>query len=643
MVFGFNTANGQDITFGEVAASDFKPVEEGLASPYSAEVLYRKEEISWLFNIFSVTQYKKIHERVRINKEEGFKYATVSNSLFGSESARHEIIKDLKAATYQLVDGVVITYPIADASQFEIVLEENSRKYSFTMNSVAPGSIVEYMYEIESPFGGRSSIDLQYDIPIKILDVTAQLPAYNTYDILFNPNSSFVPSIGNSRVDPSVLLGNRAVGVATTQVVNIKAHDIPALEEEPLTYNIEQYRARMYFRRTSSRFREQPLQRYDKSWEELFKEVSDEIYTNELKNTDFLRKEIPQSLREITTREEQVNAALAFVRSKVAWSKYDGFYASEQLKEVYESGSGNVGAINLILLAILKELNMEAYPVVSSSKGNPEPLYPSTATFDYLIVAVKYGDSWLLCDASSKLTAAGELPVRAANGKGRLIKPDGLTCWVNLEPDYQSEEITMNNAVINEDLSISSNVRKRYTKLDAYIMRSKIESLDSLDYKEIIDHDTEVGLEEISLENIDELEKPLEISFTFKQKGIEKIGGFYYLNPLLEEKVEENPFKLESRKLPINFKFPYSQKKIVNFIIPNGFEVVALPNSEKLVYESDVASYQYAISQIGNRITVVSDFQMKNSIIEPTFYMQWKQFFTSVIAKKQEKIVLKKI
>jgi len=123
------------------------------------------------------------------------------------------------------------------------------------------------------------------------------------------------------------------------------------------------------------------------------------------------------------------------------------------LKDAYKIGSGNVSEVNLLLVSMLRELGIEADPVLVSSTNNDIPIFPTREGFNYVIVQANYGGEKVLLDATEKFAGINLIPLRAANWKGRLIKEDGSSEWINLTNYTKSTETVLLTLKLDEKLS----------------------------------------------------------------------------------------------------------------------------------------------------------------------------------------------
>jgi ornithine carbamoyltransferase len=81
----------------------------------------------------------------------------------------------------------------------------------------------------------------------------------------------------------------------------------------------------------------------------------------------------------------------------------------------------------------------------------------------------------------------------------------------------------------------------------------------------------------------------------------------------------------------------------VNIEIPEGYEIVSMPENIKAVYNKDIGYYKYVTSYRNGLISTVATFNMDVSVVQPSDYEAFKKFFEAIVSKDAEKIVLKKV
>ena len=104
----------------------------------------------------------------------------------------------------------------------------------------------------------------------------------------------------------------------------------------------------------------------------------------------------------------------------------------------------------------------------------------------------------------------------------------------------------------------------------------------------------------------------------------------------------ENPFKADERSYPVIFDFPSRDSRVVNIIIPEGFEVESLPENSIFQLMGESGVFQFLTSQNGKYLRLESVLVLKNLVYTPEDYDNLKQFYAYIVDKHSETIVLKK-
>ena len=105
---------------------------------------------------------------------------------------------------------------------------------------------------------------------------------------------------------------------------------------------------------------------------------------------------------------------------------------------------------------------------------------------------------------------------------------------------------------------------------------------------------------------------------------------------------EENPFKQKNRNFPIDLMYPFSDKYMINIMIPEGYEVESISENEQVKF-SNIADFTYLANVNGSFLQLTVSLNINTSLILAQDYKLFKDFYTKIIEKQSEKIVLKKI
>lgn len=115
-----------------------------------------------------------------------------------------------------------------------------------------------------------------------------------------------------------------------------------------------------------------------------------------------------------------------------------------------------------------------------------------------------------------------------------------------------------------------------------------------------------------------------------------------YFNPFLEKTFQENPFKLEERKYPVDFGNTFRETYTLTLKLPENYTVEELPKSVNLVMPDKSISYTQSIGEILGSISVRITFKINKPVFSAKEYKQLKEIVNLIIEKQSEQIVLKK-
>lgn len=650
----------QDYKFGKVSKAELEETENPNDTEANASVLYRNQNIH--FDYVSgqgFVQKNEIHERIKIYNKNGFDHATKIIRLYNENNEKQEDLRALKALTYNLEGGKIKEVKLKKDGIFSEETNKYWKTKKFTMPNVKEGSVIEYKYSVVSPFLSIDEVDFQQNIPIKKLDFKLATPEYYNYKLYVNPKASFYPKLLESSKRNKIVLNTKErTGWLTTKttydnsvidyiekIVAVNENNIPALMEEPMVSNISNFKAQIRFELNFIKYPNEPLESLSTTWEKVCKTIYDyPEFGNQLMKKGYYEDDVQALLSGVEDPVQKIATILDFVKSKVKWNDYNGYRTDEGVRKAYKEGTGNVADINLMLVSMLNSSGLNANPILVSTRDNGIPLFPTRRGFNYVICDVQLGEGNILLDASDKFSSANILPLKALNWQGRLIRKDGTSSWVDLTPTKPSREITYFNVKINSDLSISGKVRNQYTDYQAFNYRWGHENQTNEEILETMLEDIgEVDIFNLEIKNQDVLSKPISQSYDYNiDNALEQIGDKYYFSPLLFLASDENPFKEDTRMYPIDFIYPVSDKYIVNIMLPDGYEVDALPESSKGEFNGKDCNFTYLVRQNGNMIQVSMSLTLNKTLILPSEYQAFKEFYQLFIDKQTEKIVLKK-
>ncbi len=191
-------------------------------------------------------------------------------------------------------------------------------------------------------------------------------------------------------------------------------------------------------------------------------------------------------------------------------------------------------------------------------------------------------------------------------------------------------------------MTITGEVKQKISNYKAVNLRKQLVDLSYEDM--LFKTHSDVDIQNVQIKNLEAKDSPVLTSFSYEfDDAVEEISGKIYINPIQFFYNEENPFKQDQRKYPIDIKYSSQNNFYISIEIPEGYKVESVPEKTQISLENNLGKFVYSSSVMGNTIKVNSFFDLNSNIIPYTQYAALKMLYNNCIEKHSEKIVLSKI
>jgi hypothetical protein len=385
--------------------------------------------------------------------------------------------------------------------------------------------------------------------------------------------------------------------------------------------------------------------KYMSTWKEVNRELygrSD--FGRQLKiNIDECKDFIATSLNG-KSELEKVQMIHHYVSGNVAWDGTYSLTADEGVKNLWKKKTGNSAEINLLLVNLLREAGLQAYPMLVSERGhgrvNKEQ--PFINQFNNVYAAVFVGNKKYYLDATDKLTPCLITPFSilnstafiADNEAGGLVDiqendiryRDNITIAANLKEDGE----------LSGQVSVESKDYARTEKVRTYT-RNKSDYIENYIKSGMVN----VEVNNFDIKNIEKEDLPVTQAFDFKT-NIQSTGEYSFLSFNWFTGLQSNPFIVSDRFSNINFGY----KKTVNLTylvnLPANFKVDALPKGVKLVNPDNTVSFTRQFFLEGNQLMAKIKVDIDKTLFNVGEYAQVQDFFKQMVNMMNEQVILKK-
>lgn len=573
------------------------------------------------------------HIRIKILKDKGLDRASIKIRFHSYKM--DEMIKKLEAQTFNLdASGNVVTTKVEKKLIYEKKLNKRFSEMVFTFPEVKAGSVIEYKYTLVG--AGLSNWYFQKSIPVKYSRYTTDIPT--EYEIYSKPFTSLPYE---SKRDSK----------ANRNVQTFSMSNIPALRDEPYISCEDDYLQRIESRLIAYNY---PTRRvnFTKSWPQIIKELmEDEDFGLQLKKEIRRTADLDAELKTLKAPYEKMAAIHKYVRKNMQWNEYDNIWALEGVKSAWKDKKGTSGEINLILVNLLKDADLDAYPVLVSTRqhGQVNQFVPSTRQFDKVMAYVKIpaadGDKFFVLDATDKYTPSHLIPQDVMFSDGLVIeKLDTYQWgWKTLWNEKQGfKNVVILRAAIDEQGMMKGNASVNsfdYTRVNRIPDLKKGKDKFVEEYFTSNNSITKIDSFSVTNEDNDLLPLIQHIQFT---EPLQASGDYKYFSVNMFSGLEKNPFIADTRFSDVFFGATRNFTIIGNFIMPDGYSFEELPKNLRMILPDTSISFTRMSAVAGNQLSVKINLEFKKPFYHIDEYPDFKEFYKKLFSILNEQFVIHK-
>ena len=649
-----------DITFNHVLLEDFNMAKLKVDTSFGAVIIadigsssFEGNNNGWFTLI-----YKHLR-RIKVIDKKGYDLAIVQIPLYQSvKAADKEELVNLKASAYNIVNGVVVETRLDKAAVYEEQLDKKHLVKKFTLPAVKEGTIIEYSYTILSDFlfnlqpwrfqGAYPRVWSEYstDIPA-FFEYVFIAQGYNPFDIKSKKTKFNSYTVRNREENA----GARAETFKITSNNTISRwviKNVPALKEEKFTSSLDNHISAIEFQLSGEQFPNQPYKKIMGSWTDLSTELIQEEEFG--KGLDKYNAWLNEDMKGIKTgthdKLAQAKNIFDFVKLNIKCKGIHNISLSAPLKEIFKSRTGYAEDINLLLIAMLRHLDIEANPVILSTRANgfTNEFYPLVQKFNYVICQARIDSVQYFLDASNPLLGFNKLPEYCYNGVGRVIgiSPVAVYLYADSIKENKLTAVTLfNNDTIPGKWSGSVNARLGYYESNSRRQQIATDGKAAFEQKIKEVYTGKLSVEDIKYTDESDADLPMTLAYTINLNSIAG-SSIIYFNPMLKEGYTENIFTATERKYPVEMPFQQEKTYLLHMDIPEGYIVDELPKSAKVTLNKEEGYFEYLIEKTEKGINLRTQIKLNKANFLPQDYETLRNFFDFIVKKHAEQIVFKK-
>ncbi len=600
--------------------------------------------------------------RIKIVDNQALDWGNFEIPLYKAE--KKEKILKIRGFTYNLENGQVVKTKL---KQSGIIHEETNHHWDmdkFAMPNVKAGSIIEVEFVLLTDyFMNLRNWYFQYPIPVLHSEYHVHIPQFFQFNrvvkgyvpvniemdkeqkiltLTYEANAIGIgaialPGRGGSARRPG------AVSTIDYQdyIYHYTANDIPAFNAESYVKTGKNYKTQVEFELETIAFPQSYVYQYASSWRNIDSLLlSDNFFGGQLVKTVHL-KDVVSTMQVVPNDYNKMSMAFEHIKNHFTWNGQVSKYMSQSAQGAYQVSVGNCADINLNLVTLLRELGLDANPLLLStrSNGSISKQQPSMTKLNYVAVLVRIDSTHYVLDATDPLGQINVPPTRCLNDLGRVVSKGG-GYWFDLHNFgvFQSFNTYTVNFASNKQATIKgTSFLKQYAGYE--FLKTIRQTGGDVAVSDILTNYLDTGKMEIVKYSIDSSSHNVSCHFDVADSSFtDLVNGTYFFTPTLVPLVKTNPFTRDERNYPIEFLYPINVKQIYTFNIPPNCTIIDLPKPVMLVTPKSKIRYVYQITKTGNKIQVVVSLRISETSFLPTDYGTLKQIY-ELILKKQEEVV----
>ncbi|MGG7550319.1 transglutaminase domain-containing protein [Chryseobacterium arthrosphaerae] len=591
-----------------------------------AEILYKS--VHFMVDTSTGNLSKKYFYRVKIyNKDKALDWMNIEIPLY-SYNANRESLGKFKAFTYNLENGNVVPVKVEKSSQYKSKESKYVTITKFAFPNVKNGSVLEYQYEVTSPF--------LFSIPEVLIET--DIPSLNTEYVLDAPLNIAYNINYTGEVPPKYReIEERFLYGTQSKTFRFGYENLKGFKSEKWVRNDRNFRTKISAELNSTNFRE--LKLYSSSWDQIGKRLyQDEDFGGELKKTKLAKENMPAGISEMKTDLEKANAVFSYIQKTFTWNKDRGIYPENGIRKMLESKVGNAAEINLFLVMMLREAGLKADPLIISTVDNGllNLASPNVSKMNFVLGAIDIDGTLHIYDATSRQSSIDEIPLQGWNQYGVLVTKTKAQL-IQMNNTKPSNTFLAAEAKINSDGSISGTYSDRDTGAFAMLAKDRYDE-NAEKYKKAYKDNYAIDFMDIQPKVLENGEFESTMNFS-SMNLIDRVGKKMIINPMLFLSKNSNEFdQTEARKYTIDFGSPTTRTKKITLEIPEGFVIEEMPKEKKIVTEDKEIEYSYSVQQKGNKLEVTSVTKVGSADYPKEYYAAFKQIW-GVASKFENQVI----
>ena len=567
--------------------------------------------------------------RLKILKPKGNQHGDISIRYYHKDDL--EYINGIEAYTCNYHNNLPDIKKVPPSAIYRQKINDRLSVVRIPMPDVQPGSIIEYKYTTTKKY--YSWLDDWY--------FQSELPTlHSRFSLVVMPNYAFSYRVRKSELLPIDIKHEKNSGR-----IYFGMDSIAGLRDEPYMDAEKDYLQHVEFQLSGYQGTFGGTTKTRTNWEEVIRELMfHQVFGLQLNKHIPVGSEWENTIKSISSPYEKMASIYNFVFKNFNWSGIGGFTSENGVKDTWEKRKGNSGDINLMLINLLMESGLEAYPLLVSTRGHGKvnSEIPFMDQFNRVMAYVVIGDKKYVLDATGPYTPPFMIPFSVINTNALIVhrKKGGIITLT--ETEKQDRNLVNIMASIDEngnmkgEALIQSYDYARLNRLGAW-------ERDKDRFKEEYYTSYQPGLtvDSLIVKNTDNDSLPFGQRFNFFIPPTAS-GDYKLINLNLFSGITKNPFISDIRFTNIDYGCLQSYTVVENITLPPSMKLETVPKNIRLIMPDTSIALSRYIQVKDNILNVKYAITTSRSVFTAEDYEYVKNFYKKMAEIMNEQIVLKK-
>lgn len=575
--------------------------------------------------------------RYKILNDEGTSNRFLKIPLY-HEGKVKEKLSGLVANTWNETDRVWKTTELPKRLYDQEQVNDNYEIITVEFPNVKKGSIIEFKYSINSPFFMPiHGWEFQSSIPTLLSFLEVRMIPFYEYTFLHQGRKPDIQKSFKGSEERSIgkNINNQYGNIKFNEMIyHFGMTNMPATQDNPARIDFQLSR--------EIDLNGVPLKLTD-TWEKTIKELTIHDHFG-----DFIDKVQGRAKNLIELdyytpmpTAERIYSIVRYVKDKYEWNGILGKYAPISVNDFIDIKKGSAGTINLFTIGLLRAADINAFPIILTTKENLsiKTDYPFLHLYDYVLIGIKEADGIRLTDATEDLLPDDLIPLRCLGTRGLIIER-GPEQWITCNTPVESSTTTSIIVYAPNDNELTKvEIDKTADGYDAFLLKREFHDTKA----EIANHYKNKGYiaqeDNITTRNFDKLYEPYSINAQLMIPMVTN-GQTISIDPFMNEAMNVNPLKEETRDYPADFYYALDKQYNSEIIIPEGYTITKMP--ENFSMSNSLLEISYKVSTEAGKVHVNASYKMPKAVYPPSEYSKIRTYLNEVVKRFNEPIVIQK-